>query len=431
MGISLLAGWFPPLLIAVATATLAAAVGWGNRRWWLKVATVAAVAVTATVAVREMVTNENLIVPALPNSAYAWLFPAFFAFGVLVLRRRAGSPRRQWVAAPLALLLTTAVSANSFNRYYAYYPTVGSLISSPTAHQVSAAQVDLMRQRSAATAGLPRAPGAMPRHGVTFQIAIPGVVSRFRARPAWIYLPPAYFASRHPVLPVVMLLEGTPSDPVDWFRAGRADRTADRFAAAHHGLAPILVLPDQNGSFFGDSECVNRPNARTEDYLAIDVRNFMVARYWAPHNPSAWAVVGLSAGGTCAFDLALRHSNLFRLFGDFAGDPTPQLGSPAQTLHGLFGGSDLARRQFDPVNLLVGRPHRRRMIGFFEAGRGDRARARTGHALARLAALNGVRTRWMTVPGPHNFVVWGESFRAALDFFWPQFRFTHLAAPPQ
>jgi hypothetical protein len=121
----------------------------------------------------------------------------------------------------------------------------------------------------------------------------------------------------------------------------------------------------------------------------------------------------------------MRHSNLFRLFGDFAGDPTPQLGSPAQTLRRLFRGSDRFRRQFDPVNLLVGRPHRRRMIGFFEAGRGDRARARTGHALATLAALNGVHTRWVTVPGPHNFVVWGESFHTALDFFWPQFRYTH------
>ena len=425
MGISLLAGWFPPLLIAVAMASLAAAVGWGDRRWWLEVGAIAAAAVVGAGVVRLVVTSENLIVPALPTSSYAWLIPAFFAFGILVLRRRGGSPRWQWLAAPLALLLTTAVSANSFNRYYAYYPTVGSIVSSPTAHQVSAAQVEVMRLQSAGVAGLPRASGAVPTHGVTFQVTIPGVVSGFRARPAWIYLPPAFFASHHPILPVVMLLEGTPSEPVDWFRAGRADRTADRFAASHHGLAPILVLPDQNGSFFGDSECVNRPNARAEDYLTIDVRNFVMAQYGAPHNPSAWAVAGLSAGGTCAFDLAMRHSNLFGLFGDFAGDPAPQIGSPAQTLHGLFRGSDRLRRQFDPVNLLVSRPHHRRMIGFFEAGRGDRARARTGHALATLAALNGVHTRWMTVPGAHNFVVWGESFHAALDYFWPQFRCTH------
>jgi S-formylglutathione hydrolase FrmB len=367
-------------------------------------------------------TSTNLIVPSLPLIAYVWLTPIVFGVGVLVAGVRRGTTRHR-VAGSLAVLLTVATSANLFNGYFAYYPTVGSLLSSPTAHEVSASQVERLRHGPglAVTGAVARGP-VMPSHGVTFQVAIPGTVSGFRARPAWMYLPPAYFAPQHPVLPVVMLLEGTPSQPVDWFRAGLADRTADRFARAHHGRAPILVLPDQNGSFLGDTECVNRPHARAEDYLTIDVRNFVVARYAAPRNPSGWAVAGLSAGGTCAFDLALRHSNLFRMFGDFSGDPIPQIGSPRHTLHVLFGGSEAARRSFDPVHLLAGRPRQRRMVGFFEAGSADRARARAGHALARLAARHGVHTKWATTPGPHSFAVWGASFRTALDYFWPQFR---------
>jgi enterochelin esterase-like enzyme len=256
---------------------------------------------------------------------------------------------------------------------------------------------------------------------VTFKVTIPGVVSHFRARSAWVYLPPAWFATPRPQLPVVMLLEGTPSDPVDWFRAGLADRTADRFAATHHGLAPVLVLPDENGSTFGDTECLNQVHARAEDYLVHDVRQFIIAKYQTASNPSAWAVAGLSEGGTCAMDLALRHSNLFRQFGDFAGDPAPQLLNLRQTLHVLFHDSVAAQQKFDPGHLFAQRPRTRRMAAFFEAGRGDRSRSRLGHLLARLAARSGIRTRWRAVPGPHNFVVWGESFHSALDFFWPGF----------
>ena len=422
MGISLISGWFPPTLISVALLALAVEVGWRTLRWRVAVLGIGALSVGITAGIWAYITANQLIVPPLPLVAYSWVTAVVFSILVAIGGWPSARPRQRAVA-PVAVVLTTLMAACLINSYYAYYPTLESLIGSPTAHQVNAEEVvEAGAGSGSVDVGFPS--HSLPSHGVTFQVTIPGVVSRFQARPAWVYLPPAWFASPRPQLPVVMLLEGTPSTPVDWFRAGLADRTADRFAATHRGLAPVLVLPDENRSFTGDTECLNQKGARAEDYLIHDVRQYTVATFKTASNPSAWAVAGLSEGGTCAMDIALRHSNLFRMFGDFAGDPAPQLLTQSQTLHDLFHGSLAAQQKFDPVHLFAARPRTRRMYAFFEAGRGDQYRMKLGHKLARLAARSGIHTRWQDVPGPHNFVVWGESFHSALNYFWPHFVWT-------
>lgn len=57
-----------------------------------------------------------------------------------------------------------------------------------------------------------------------------------------------------------MLLHGTPGTPQDWIDGGQAAATADAYAAAHGGRAPILVMPDINGSIDADTECVDSPS---------------------------------------------------------------------------------------------------------------------------------------------------------------------------
>src|SRR5258708_2954178 len=104
--------------------------------------------------------------------------------------------------------------------------------------------------------------------GMVGRVVIAPTVSGFRARPAQVYLPPAWFARPRPRLPVVELLHGTPGMPEDWTRAGQADVTADRWAAGHRGVAPVIVMPDPNGGFMSDTECVDLPQARADTYLS-------------------------------------------------------------------------------------------------------------------------------------------------------------------
>jgi hypothetical protein len=217
VGISLISGWFPTAVVVVALTVLALAVGWRTLRWRVAVLGLGALAIGITAGLWAYVTSNQLIVPALPLVAYSWAAAVVFSVLVAIAGWSSARPRQRALG-PVSVLLTTLMAACLINGYYAYYPTMQSLVGSPTAHQVSAEQVAAVGTRGNVAIGYPAQ--AMPSHGVTFEVTIPGVVSHFRARSAWVYLPPAWFAKPQPRLPVIMLLEGTPSDPVDWFRAG-------------------------------------------------------------------------------------------------------------------------------------------------------------------------------------------------------------------
>ena len=137
--------------------------------------------------------------------------------------------------------------------------------------------------------------------GTVIQFRMPGTVSRFNARVGQVYLPPAWFQTPRLQLPVIELLHGSPGDPADWTRAGYADVAADAYARTHHGIAPIIVMPDVNGrEWWHDSECVNGPMGNAEQYLTVDVRNAVVRKLGARRQGSAWSIAGLSEGGSCA-----------------------------------------------------------------------------------------------------------------------------------
>lgn len=104
------------------------------------------------------------------------------------------------------------------------------------------------------------------------KIVIPAT-DGFRPRPAYLYLPPAAVRDPHTHLPVLELLHGTPGAPLDWSSTrGKLVSTADAFASAHHGEAPIIVMPDLNGAPKADSQCIRTKNGRdTETYLSSDV----------------------------------------------------------------------------------------------------------------------------------------------------------------
>jgi S-formylglutathione hydrolase FrmB len=80
------------------------------------------------------------------------------------------------------------------------------------------------------------------------------------------------------------------------------------FAEQHHGIAPILVMPDINGSLGADSECVNSTKfGNVATYLAKTVPAFMQNEFNASTAPGSVAVAGLSEGGMCATTLALNN----------------------------------------------------------------------------------------------------------------------------
>jgi len=335
------------------------------------------------------------------------------------------------LVAPLLALTTVAAFINA---HYDYFPTLGMLLGRTAADQVSAARFhELERGAARLTPGLvagrsARKVAAGARrldHGVVVSFAMPGTQSGFKARTGQVFLPPAWFDSPRPHLPVVELLHGIPGSPPDWTRAGEADLTADAYAATHHGRAPIIVMPDVNGGWWRDTECVNGRRGNADTYLTYDVRAAVVRRFGANPSGRAWAVGGLSEGGTCALILALRHPALFAAACDFSGDEYPSTsGGPSRLFFGTPEEVAATEATFDPRFILAHWPKGEPGPAlWFSLGSSDSS-SRTARLMTMqsVAARDGLDAVFHLTSGRHNFRVWRASFAEALPWILAHLR---------
>lgn len=186
----------------------------------------------------------------LPLRVLFWIAVAAAAISLAFGRRPIR--HRGHVVVALALLSVVATSAVKVNAFYGYRPTLAGVMGLRAANEVDIADVSRSVPLVTAPAGTPmsavwHSPSDMPAGGRIAHVDIPGRVSGFLARPAWVYLPPAYLASPRPRLPVLVMVPGQPGGPEDWFLAGHLAKVMDRFAEAHDGLAPQVVVTDVTG----------------------------------------------------------------------------------------------------------------------------------------------------------------------------------------
>lgn len=127
-----------------------------------------------------------------------------------------------------------------------------------------------------------------------------------------VYLPPGYESSPTRHYPVVYLLHGYPSQPVDsetdWIQQGAADRLTD--AAIRSGRLPpmILVMPDAKTNWYMNSA---DGKVRYEDMLIGEFIPFIDRTFRTRTQRLFRSVAGLSMGGYGAMMLAMRHPDLF------------------------------------------------------------------------------------------------------------------------
>jgi len=407
--ISIVAGWFPVVLFWVTVAVCVIAVV--LRRDVLKEFAIG-IPIGIVFAVLLFVTlNLTQAIPTgAPRSLNVWLCLACLVAGLVVAGwRRAHWPRR--IAGVAAVVLALVSAGSAVNQTFAYYPTFDRLFGKSANHFLDNAQLNAMRTQVAKT-------GQLPDHGATVAVPIPGKNLKFTPRPAYVWVPPAWFARNRPQLPVIELLHGTPGDPSNWTKSANADGIALAFAEQHHGVAPILVMPDINGSWGADSECVNSTMfGAVETYLTQTVPQFMQKNFNAKTGPGSVAIAGLSEGGLCATTLALNNPKVYAAFANYSGDasPTYQYGSRQQTIATLFGGSQASYDAHNPPYLLT---HQRftGLAGWFEAGAQDAGALQGAHTLQPLALRAGIDTCITTPPGGHSFDFWAQSFTDSLPW---------------
>jgi S-formylglutathione hydrolase FrmB len=321
-------------------------------------------------------------------------------------------PRR--AAAIAAGVLVLAASANQVNDYFQAYPSL-RVVLAPwlDPKPVFTRTVDVreaVAKPGQALENIWHPPRGMPKTGAVYQVKIPGIRSGFSTRPGYIYLPPAYFVTPRPQLPVLVLLAGQPADPRTWIDEGRLQAMMDAFAERHHGLAPVVVMPDDLGSEFANPMCLDSRLGNSQTYLTVDVPNWITSHLEVRPPGRGWAIAGSSQGGTCAIQLSIQAPRLYPFFVDISGQVAPTLGNPRLTISKAFGGDAAAFARVDPI---VEMAHTRfpHIAGVFVGGTRDIGHTLEQRRMYRAARRAAMDVTFMELPGGHDFGVW----RAGLE----------------
>lgn len=319
------------------------------------------------------------------------------------------------VLVPL-VLASTALGVDSI---YGEYQTIGNLVGYtpyPPLGSVTVrkASMSVGEWRDKARKGaLP----SMPDSGRVFAVDIPNTESKFKARKAMVYLPPAALSGRPPALPVMELLAGQPGSPGRLIDAGNIAATMNAYAAEHDGLAPIVLAPDQNGSAMHNSLCADTTRGNAETYLTKDVVNWATTTLPVAKSARMWAMGGFSQGGTCTTQLVPRHPDIYGAMLPVDGELKPTNGSVAKMVQEYFAGDRKAYDEQVPVNAIAatGTPEQALFTG---AGERDKESISNMRTIADAARKAGMEVTELIVPGTgHDWHAVQAVWRPGLDWF--------------
>jgi enterochelin esterase-like enzyme len=128
-----------------------------------------------------------------------------------------------------------------------------------------------------------------------------------------VYLPPDFAVGQR--YPVLWLLHGSHMDADQWLRTGEVDRYMDNLISRRAIHPFVIVMPS--------SESVPY-TGKSEQFITHELRAWLETTYGLATTRAESAVAGMSMGGSGAFDLPLRHPELygfsFALSGYFSDD---------------------------------------------------------------------------------------------------------------
>lgn len=335
----------------------------------------------------------NLFGVTLSVASRVWFGIAVAGFGVGVARLIFSRKRLAavWAASAVILALVGCLGLNSD---LGEFPTVRNAL--------GIGQYDTMALPNTADS-VPLtgwvAPKDLPRTGRVGSVTIPAATSDFKARPADVYLPPAALVKNPPRLPVLELLSGQPGQPDDLFVKGGLAAYLNRLAQDNHGLAPIVVVPDQLGEPSNNPMCVNSALGNSATYVTVDVPKWITEHLVVETGPSAWGIGGFSQGGTCSIQFGSALPTQYGTILDISGEVAPKSGNLQHTIDTGFAGSRAAYDASIPADVMRRVGGYQHTLALFAVGQGD---SKYGPGLATVAsdaASAGMTTHLYVSPG--------------------------------
>jgi len=333
-----------------------------------------------------------------------------------------GSPRHPaWATAvaTAALVGVVLLSAVQINGYFGLNHTLSDLMGTAVA-RIQPLE-DGLKRAPGAPAGVSLSewnpPAELPDGGVLRRAVIPGSSSGFESREAYVYLPPAYRTTPRPALPVLVLFSGQPGAPADWLTGGALRSRMDRYAAEHHGVAPVVVVVDPNGSASGNTLCMDSRIARADTFLATDVPAWINRTLDVDPDPSQWAAGGFSFGGTCAMQMVTRHPDVYSSALAFSSEKEPALAKEREkTIAPSFGGDAEAFDRQTPLRLMQDNRFDGHAI-YFGAGERDPEFIGYMDLLSEAARSAGFTVETRRIPGAgHSWETASKGLPGGLDF---------------
>ncbi|MEA9984973.1 MULTISPECIES: alpha/beta hydrolase [Subtercola] len=351
----------------------------------------------------------------LSANTIAWVAAGFAGLALAVV----SFFRSRWwrrIAGVVGIVVFAATTALSVNIDIGEYPTLGSVFGqSPVdPHPLPSLSPTVALSSPLIESWVP--PANMPLAGEVSTVSIPGRVSHFAARDAVIYLPPAALTAHPPVLPVVVTLSGQPGSPSDPLVSGHLTETLNAYAAVHHGLAPIVVSPDQLSQSDYNPMCVDGPLGNSSTYLTVDVVAWVTAHLPVSTDPAQWGIAGFSQGGTCAIQLGAAHPELFRSILDVSGELKPAIGDDATTIATGFGGDAKAYSNALPLTILKKHTPYASTFAVFAAGENDAIFKPFAEQMTAAAREAGMTALYLEAPGSaHDYTTASYAFAHGFD----------------
>ncbi|MBC7723485.1 MAG: esterase [Burkholderiaceae bacterium] len=393
-----------------------------TRRWiaTVGIAIVAGVVVAAAVWF-VTVTLADVFGVSPGRDVFLWFAATCAAVAVAVVNL-ARSRRRRKIIAAVSVVLFLCTGVLAINASFGLNRTIGSLFGVGTEPAIALQPVP-----EASPSGTPAPvvplyrswvpPADLPAAGTTGSQVIPNTISGFTSRPAGIYLPPAALVADAPALPLVILMMGQPGNPDPSFIAA----TLDRDAAAHGGLAPIVIVADQLGNPDSDPLCLDTPNyGNAETFLTQDVVNWARVNLNIINEPRYWTIAGYSNGGQCAISLAAKHPDLFSNVIDISGEEFAGSEIAGTVLADVFHGDQAAYDAVKPENLLAARKFSD-TTAVFTVGSNDSNFIPGQKRMSAAAAAAGMSvTYWESPNGGHVLPALTDGLDEAFSIMYPR-----------
>jgi S-formylglutathione hydrolase FrmB len=232
-----------------------------------------------------------------------------------------------------------------------------------------------------------------------------------------VYLPAGYGTSSRRY-PVVYVLHGLPSSAAAYTSLRFVERASDSV-----GRRAILVVPQGARAGESDPEYVDHgPSDRWATAIATELPRIVDARYRTIRSRAGRALIGISAGGYGAMQLALHHLDEFSVVESWSGyfHPTDPTGT---TTLDLGSAESNERANVHRVLPTVRRELRasRTFIAFY-VGRSDSRFYAENETLNQELSEAGIPHVFRAYPGRHDQTLW-QRYAAP----WLELALVHLA----